>query len=668
MFKNKTIYSAVISLVASSTVIAADKKVETIQTLPDVEVVHSIEDQIKEWKKRPDFVEKYKLSGTVESMDTKQIDERVNLITVEDAIKYLPSVEVRQRFSGDTNEPMGTRTASVSQSARTMIYADGILLSNYMGNNNGATGSPLWNVVAPGELERSDLIYGPFSAQYAGNSMGGVLVMTTKMPKKFEAGINAMGTFGTWDVYNQNGSTNMQNYAMYFGNKIDDFSFRFDYNHLYSLGQPEAWNTVATGAGTAPNSSGTRVNGAVSATNPYGAPMYVTGYNNGQFATTQNNMKLKLAYDITEHVRLSYTIGLWLNNATANADSTLTNSSTGADYYGTTPIINNLQYSTTVFTPNLYQQRNWTHGITLKQDTGGVFDWELVGSVVNMGLYNNSYGATQSPYAYPNATGRTNNLSASNWYTVDAKGIWRTSDDYLGKHEVSFGFHNDSYQLNNPVYNTTSWQYGTPTTLNSNSQGQTMTQGYWAQDALEFNKQWGLTLGGRVEHWDAYNGYNQVATTGTVANTTYKQKDQQALNFSPKVQLNWNPNVDWRVGASFGVAYRYPTVTELFQTTTSNNQVINGNPNLQAEHSISSELATEYFMSNGKARLSFFTQSVNNAIYGVNTLLSNGKVSSTQQNIPLTTQYGLEFSNEFKDVFIDKLNFYATATWTQAKI
>ena len=291
-----------------------------------------------------------------------------------------------------------------------------------------------------------------------------------------------------------------------------------------------------------------------------------------------------------------------------------------------------------------------------------------------MGLYNNSYGTgtsnTSSPYVNQNAVGRTNNLSGSNWYTVDAKGIWRTQDDYLGKHEVSFGFHNDSYQLNNPVYNTTSWQYGTPTTLYQNSQGQTMTQGYWAQDAITFNEDWSFTLGGRVEHWDAYNGLNQApnTSTGSVANTTVHQKDQQALNFSPKVQLNWNPSSDWRVGASFGVAYRYPTVSELFQTTTNSNQVFNGNPNLLPEHSISSELAAEYFMANGKTRLSFFTQSVNNAIYGVNTLLSTGQVATTNQNIPLTTQYGLELSSEFKDVFIDTLNIYGTATWTQAKI
>ena len=652
---------------------AADSASDHIQTLPDVDVVHSIDDQIKAWKVRPSFVDKYKISGTVESIDTKVIDERINYITVEDAIKYMPSIEVRQRFQGDTNEPMGTRTASVSQSARTMIMADGILLSNYLGNNNSATGSPLWNTVAPQELERSDMIYGPFSAQYAGNSMGGVLVMTTKMPKKFEAGATAMGAFGNWNVYNMSGQTDMQNYSMYFGDKISDFSFRFDYNHLYSLGQPEAWNTTVVGSGTTPTGSASTkaantVNGAVASSNSYGAPMYVLGYNNGQFATTQNNMKLKLAYDFTEHVRLTYTIGMWLNNATANAQTVLTNASTGAPYYGTSPIINGKQYSTssTIFTPNLYEQRNWTHGITLKSDTGGVFDWELVGSVVNMGLYNNSYGATQSPYSNPNATGRTNNLSGSNWYTVDAKGIWRTQEDLLGKHEVSFGFHNDSYQLNNPVYNTTSWQYGTPTTLYSNSQGQTMTQGYWAQDAISFNDQWSFTLGGRVEHWDAYNGVNQ-STVGTSIKTL-NQQNQQALNFSPKAQLNWNPSSDWRVGASFGVAYRYPTVSELFQTTTTNNQVINGNPNLQPEHSISSELAGEYFMPNGKARLSFFTQSVNNAIYSVNTLLSTGQVSSTNQNVPLTTTYGLEFSSEFKDVLIDKLNMYATGTWTQAKI
>ncbi|WP_194270129.1 TonB-dependent receptor [Candidatus Methylospira mobilis] len=653
--------------------------------MPTVEVVpdeaQEANESKRKWRKKAPMVEKYKLPVTTESIDTKEIDERVNLITVEDSIKYMPSIEVRKRYSGDTNEPMGTRTASLSQSARTMIFADGILLSTYLNNNNTNTGSPRWNTVAPGELERSDMMYGPFSAQYAGNSMGGVLVMTTKMPTKFVAGVNAMGAFGTYDALGASGDTNAQNYAMYVGDKLDDFSFRFDYNHLYSLSQPIGYSTVVQAVGTR-SSTGIPVQGAVPSYNSYGAPMYVLGVNNGQYATTQDNMKLKLAYDITDTIRLSYTIGLWLNNQDAEYSSYLTtngNSFTGGSGSSNSSInINgNLytgsQYS--IFSPVLAHQQTWSHGITLKSETGGAFDWELVGSIVNLGV-DTSRTATVPPTAAASATtgyGRSTILSGSNWYTVDGKGIYRVDEDLLGHHEVSFGFHNDSYELNNPVYTTNNWQNGSPTAINGansniyqNAQGQTMTQGYWIQDSLDFNKEWNFTLGGRLEHWDAYNGVNQTMVGTTLQ--TVNQQDQQSTNFSPKVKLTWNPSLDWRIGAAFGEAWRYPTVGEPFQTSTVGTSVYNANPNLRPEQAFSSELSNEYFMENGKARLSFFSEAVNNAIYSVSTLMSNGTVSNTTQNVPSTNIFGAEFSGEMKDVIFKSLNLYGTATYAHGRI
>ncbi len=51
-------------------------------------------------------------------------------MATEDAIKYMPSIQVRSRYIGDTNAPVGMRTSGTSASARNLIYADGILLSS----------------------------------------------------------------------------------------------------------------------------------------------------------------------------------------------------------------------------------------------------------------------------------------------------------------------------------------------------------------------------------------------------------------------------------------------------------------------------------------------------------------------------------------------------------
>jgi ABC-type antimicrobial peptide transport system permease subunit len=41
---------------------------------------------------------------------------------------------------------------------------------------------PKWNVVGPSEVQQFDIVYGPYSARYGGNSMGGIVSVTTREP------------------------------------------------------------------------------------------------------------------------------------------------------------------------------------------------------------------------------------------------------------------------------------------------------------------------------------------------------------------------------------------------------------------------------------------------------------------------------------------------------
>src|SRR5436309_7397323 len=108
------------------------------------------------------------------SVTTQKIEQTVNILDPEDAVKYLPSVFLRKRNNGDTQAVMGTRVWGVSSSARSLVFADGVPLSALIANNNNI-GGPRWGLVSPSEIERIDMMYGPFSAAYAGNSMGAVM-------------------------------------------------------------------------------------------------------------------------------------------------------------------------------------------------------------------------------------------------------------------------------------------------------------------------------------------------------------------------------------------------------------------------------------------------------------------------------------------------------------
>lgn len=53
-------------------------------------------------------------------------------MNTEDALKYAPNVMVRKPFTGDCNSVFAGRDFNELQSARGLVYADGLLLSNLL--------------------------------------------------------------------------------------------------------------------------------------------------------------------------------------------------------------------------------------------------------------------------------------------------------------------------------------------------------------------------------------------------------------------------------------------------------------------------------------------------------------------------------------------------------
>ena len=72
---------------------------------------------------------------TIEGVTREQIEDTVTAFDSEDALKYFPSLLVRKRYIGDYNHAMlSSRASGTSNSPRSMVYADGIALSNLLGS------------------------------------------------------------------------------------------------------------------------------------------------------------------------------------------------------------------------------------------------------------------------------------------------------------------------------------------------------------------------------------------------------------------------------------------------------------------------------------------------------------------------------------------------------
>jgi iron complex outermembrane receptor protein len=593
---------------------------------------------------QPPATAKYQLPQTVESITAQQIDRTLNIVDSEDALKYLPSLFLRKRNEGDNQAVLETRTWGVNSSARSLVYVDDTLISALIANNN-TIGAPRWGLVAPEQIERIDVLYGPFAAAYPGNSIGGVVQITTRMPDSFEATAKQTEAYQHFGLYGTHKDflTSQTNATV--GDRDGRLSWWLSADYLNSASQPLILITSPQPpAGTT---------GSFAALNKLGASADVVGAG-GLLESQMQSANLKLAYDLTPSVRLGYSLGYWGNETSSRVQTYLTGRNGAASFGGVA-----------AFATNDYtlDEDHLANAVSLKTDTGGRFDGELVATNYTFlnDIQRNPGGVTATGTGFTTA-GKIARLDGTGWTTVDAKGIWRpTGPD--GSSEVSAGLHYDLYELDNPTYNTATWQGGSDVgqSLSAAGRGKTDTLAVWAQDAWKFAEGWKLTLGGRAEQWHAFDGFNFSGTTAV------NQPRESANRFSPKASLHWDVAPDWGLTGSVGRAYRFPTVSELYQLVQTGSVFATPNPDLQPEKVLSEELALEHRMGDGKIRLSLFQEHVTDALIAQTAFLpSGGTPVSFVTNVGEIRNRGIELAADRRNVLIDGFDLAASVTYVDA--
>ena len=599
---------------------------------------------------------------TMESVSAKQMAETINATDSEDALKYLPSLSVRKRYIGDYNHAvLASRASGANNPARSAVYADGILLSNYLGNS--ATNAPRWGLVTPEEIERVDVMYGPFSAAYPGNSVGAVIDYVTRMPTSFEAHMKVSAFNQRFDAYNTDAHFGGANASASLGNKVGDWSYWFNVSRLDSSGQPMVYVRATPTSGAL---TGTRVNGVASALSTTGAPSDVLGTTT-QYHTVQDHAKLKLAYDFSSTLRASYTLGYWQNNSDGSPNTYLKNASTGASVFSgnVNNGVSNYAASALAFTASQEALTHVMHGLSLKTNTQDVFDWELKASLYDYQTdLNRASGTLTSPTTYSTA-GKITDQNGTGWNNLALKGTWRP-EGVKGAHIFDFGYQQDNYTLKTITQNTaTDWQAAAPVSLASKAGGKTEMQSLYVQDAWRFAPLWKTVLGVRAEDWKASSGY--VATT---TSNTNNFAARQETHFSPKAAVShqWAP--DLLLKASTGRSLRMPTAQEMYGNTSLSGSTATflNDPNLRPERSWTSELTAEKDLGNGVLRMTGFFENTRDAIYSQTNTFSDGTSRSFVQNIKRMESTGLEVAYFGSDVITRGLDLSGSVTYVDSRI
>jgi iron complex outermembrane recepter protein len=598
------------------------------------------------------------LPASTETVTRRQF-ESWNFVNTEDALKYMPNLAVRKRFTGDLNSTIAVRGTSNTQSARGLVYADGLLLSNLLGNSWSYP--PRWSMVQPEEIRQVDVIYGPFSALYPGNSLGATVLISTRMPTKFEADASVKGFTQHFNLYGVNRSFNGSEASASIGDKIGKFSFRLSANHLENTSQPLQFATLAKS--TTPAKAGDRpVTGAFFYNNQTNTPTAVLGVNGeGIEHTVQDLLNLKLQYDFTPTVQGAFTLGYWHQTFNSQTSTFLRDASGNPVYSGKVSIDGN-EYTIpdAALAPSLGASENWLYGVSLKTRFATGWNAQALASYYDI---SNSIARTANSGVPGNGPGVLTFGDGTGWKTLDLMTTYTPTSPAAGlaSHWLTFGYHYDNYFLDNRTYNTLNWRDGPASTFANEFAGKTQTQALYAQDAWRFLPRWKLVYGVRYEDWQAYAG------SQALGGARLSLPDASQNHFSPKASLSFEVTQDLTLRASIGRAYRFPTVSELFQGQINGSSIINNNPNLKPEDDISKELTAEWAHWNGVFRLSLFQDDVKNSIFSQTDTTVIPNVTNFQ-NIGKVRSRGVETSYQGQNVLLHGLDLIASLAYTQSKI
>lgn len=591
---------------------------------------------------------------------------QVSFVTTEDAIAHAPSVIVRRRFIGDPNGVIGIRGSNMFQGTRSMVFADGMPLHYHL--QTRFSGSPRWSLVSPSEVEQVNVIYGPFSAEYSGNAMGGVIDIKTKTPEKQR--ITIEGTFFSqeYDLLNTNERFNGGKVFVSYEDKIGDLTIFTSYNRLQNESQPQTQYR----ASSQESIDGETVSGGILGVDERGREVVYYGDSGPEEAQTEL-YKLKLGYDFGE-IQLRGSLAYENRSREVKQHNNfLTDINSQVVWQGDA---NTEGHSFSVRNSNFQQRDQERDSLLLGIGISGLItntDWVYDSFYSHFDILDDEEirtGRNPEDPTFESANesfrGRLTEYDDTGWQIFDVKfGTDNLFND--SQQRLSVGLHLDRYELNIIAddYNAIAEQKdadeldGNLGTGRADSGGEAQTFAAFLQYGYALSTKWDLALGLRYDDWTTKNGY-------AGENLLAKRSED---GWSPKLSLGYFPSdsVSWRY--SIARAIRFPIVEELYR----NDSAVGGgstfiaDPNLNPEDGIFHNLSFNKVFQHSDISVNVFYDIVDDVIFNQSTSTDQGSITTSLPTEEVTTK-GIEFSYSYKNIAESRLSLRYNLSYIDTEI
>lgn len=583
--------------------------------------------------------------------------QSINIATTEDIVKYEPSLVIRRRFIGDSNGTMGMRGANMFQTSRSMVFADGVPLHYLL--QSRWNGSPRWTMVSASEIAQVEVLYGPFSALYSGNSMGGVVNIESAIPQEREFHFDSSYFSQDFSAYGFDDRLN--GYKTFFsaGDKIGDVSVYASFNRLENDAQPQTFYNGAPSSAA----SATEIDGGIIVNDQMGVNRLWLG-DTGVVNTETNNYKLKLGYDLNEWsalLNLAYE-----DRYSDNAPNSYMRATDGRTIWGGTVRQDGRTVSVPAsrFSVGEQDRDSLSTGLRIRGPVLARSELELNLNHFTI-LRDESRNSQRNP-ADPAHTlaGEVTDFGDTGWEGAEVKLVSPLNDD--DTLTLTTGLRHDSYEMAIAVYDSNNYQAGAKSSLSSRSGGQTTLQAAFAQLNWLPNEQWEVQIGARQEWFRSHDGF---FSNGSGAGLSLESvPEQKRSSFTPKFSTSYLLNDRWTLSYAAAKAYRYPIVEELFSQYQAYNAINQSNPELKPEDGLHHNLGLEYAITGGYIRVNVFQESIEDVIESQSETLPGGLSVRTFVPIDQVDTLGTEFIFNASGLLDDRLNVRFNVTYTDNEI